>query len=371
MKIAVLAPYWNPPSFRGGVSRVIYELRKIWVKKGHTIDIFASTATSDPHNGIFKLPCPPIPYRTVLNNFLLSRHDVLAKYDIIFPQSAIACIFLPREKTVPFIHTLSDIEHKSPLRPWRHGHRVLERRALKGILKCFTLDSRTNQSLVSRCGMRASNILHISNGVDHHKFSPSPVKRRNCFKIISAGRFVPRKHFDKLIRIFAEFLKLRNGAILQIAGDGVLRNDLVSLTRKLGIEDSVQFLGQLQEDELIRGFRHASVFMFTSGAEGMPMVLLEAQSCGLPVITSAFESARSLVEDKLTGFIIDDCTLQPWLNALTLIHDDANLRTTLSRKARERVLDLFTWEKTSRTILTCFHDVLATGEADDAHSTHE
>lgn len=361
MKIAIIAPYWNPPAFRGGVSRVIFELRKCWTRNGHTVDIFASTASSDRSKGVFRLPCPPVPYRTAWNNLLLMRFNRLKNYDIIFPQSAIACIFLPRNKTVPFVHTLSDIEHKSPLRPWRYGHQVLERWAMRGVSKCFTLDSRTAQNLKARCGMRSTDIHHVRNGVDHHKFSPGPRTRKSGFRIISAGRFVPRKRFDNLIRIVARFMQSRSDVTLQIAGDGELKSDLIFLSRRLGIEESVQFLGQVEEDQLIDHFQQASVFMFTSEAEGMPMVLLEAQSCGLPVITSAFESARILVEDGVTGFVIDGYESRTWVDGLNLLYEYQSLREDLSRNARRRVMDSFTWDQTSSMIMNCFHDVVSAG----------
>jgi glycosyltransferase involved in cell wall biosynthesis len=145
---------------------------------------------------------------------------------------------------------------------------------------------------------------------------------------------------------------------LQLAGDGELRPYLASLAKKLRIEESVQFLGQLKEQELIDCFRKASLFMFTSEAEGMPMVLLEAQSCGLPVVTSAFDSARTLIDHGVTGFIVNGYEISLWLDKLNLLYEDKELRDAFSKNARQRIIKSFTWEQTSSMILTCFHDVL-------------
>ncbi len=358
MKIAIIAPYWNPPSFYGGISRVIYELRKIWVQKGYTVHVYASNTIEDKSNGIFKLPSPAIPYRTLWNNIFLRYHNILKDYDIIFPQTAIACIGLDKNKTIPFIHTLSGIEYRNILRFWRYGHTFLEKIALRGISKCIVLDDKTKKSLINSNFFKPKDILKVNNGVDFKKFTPgsSKMEEKN-FKVITAGRFIPRKRFDLLIHIFSEFVRTRSDAILQLAGDGELRENLISITKKLNIDNNVEFLGQLSEQELINHFQTASLFILTSEAEGMPMVVLEAQSCGLPVITSAFESSKNLIIENITGFIINGSKVEPWIDKISELYDNVKLRKSFSKKTRERIMTDFTWEKTSSEILNLFNSI--------------
>ena len=356
MKIAIIAPYWNPPSFEGGVSRVTFELRKTWLAQGHKIHVYASMTNQHKSEGIFKLPSPRLPLTTVWNNAYLSIFHKLSSYDIIFPQSAIGCLFIGRKKCVPFIHTLSEVEQKVWWRPWRYAHRLLENLALWKLPACIALSEDVISSLVKDYGFHKSVILKVRNGVDYDKFTPDEKERSQQFTIFTAGRFIPRKRFDLLIRAFALLVSSHDNVELLIAGDGPLKKELKALTTELNIMDKVKFLGFIKNNEMLGAYRASTIFVLPSKSEGMPMVVLEAQSLELPAIIGDFASSDELIEDGRTGFIIKSDKPQDWSKALCLLCEDLELRKILGKEARRRIIRKFGWKNAAMRIMGRFED---------------
>lgn len=357
MKIAIIAPYWNPPSFEGGVSRVIFELRKIWLAQGHKIHVYASMTNQNKSEGIFKLPSPRLPLTAVWNNAYLSIFHKLNSYDIIFPQSAIGCLFIERKKCVPFIHTLSEVEQKVWWRPWRYAHRLLEKLALCKLPACIALSEDVISSLVKDYGFYKSVILKVRNGVDYNKFTPDEKERSQQFTIFTAGRFIPRKRFDLLIRAFALLVSSHDNVELLIAGDGPLKKELKALTTELNIMDKVKFLGFVKNNEMLGAYRASTIFVLPSKSEGMPMVVLEAQSLELPAIIGNFASSDELIEDGRTGFIIKSDKPQDWSKALSLLCEDIELRKIFGKEARKRIIREFGWKNAAMRIMVHFEDI--------------
>lgn len=357
MKIAIIAPYWNPPLFEGGVSRVIFELRKIWLAQGHKIHVYASITNQNISEGIFKLPSPRLPLSAVWNNAYLSIFHKLSFYDIIFSQSAIGCLFTDRKKCVPFIHTLSEVEQKVWWRPWRYTHRLLEKLALRKLPACIALSDDVISSLVKEYGFYKSVILKVSNGVDYNKFTPGEKEKTKQFTIFTAGRFIPRKRFDLLIRAFALLVSSHDNVKLLVAGDGPLKKELKALTTELNIMDKVKFLGFIKNNEMLEAYRASAIFVLPSKSEGMPMVVLEAQSFGLPVIIGNFASSDELIEDGRTGFIIKSEKPQDWSKSLSLLYEDVELRKILGKEARNRIVREFGWKNAAMRIMGRFEDI--------------
>ena len=96
------------------------------------------------------------------------------------------------------------------------------------------------------------------------------------------------KNIDKLIQAMVYVSARETTAILEIAGDGILRSELEQLASHLGLERCVRFLGRLPDDQLREAYAHASVFALPSSKEGFGIVYLEAWQFGLPVICSKF-----------------------------------------------------------------------------------
>lgn len=138
------------------------------------------------------------------------------------------------------------------------------------------------------------NVYLLNNAIDLNKFKYDEKIRKEKRKELGInnstlvighiGRFVESKNHRFLIDIFNEIYKQNENVLLLLAGQGPLEQKIKEKVNKLRLTNNVKFLGQRNDvNELYQAF---DVFLFPSLYEGLGMVLIEAQTCGLPCICS-------------------------------------------------------------------------------------
>lgn len=152
------------------------------------------------------------------------------------------------------------------------------------------------------------------------------------------------KGVDVLLRAM---VTLSRDARLTLVGDGDLRPSYEKLSRDLGIADRVTFLGRVSDEDLPGIYRSADVFVFpsTSGAEAFGLAALEAQSCGVPVVASDLPGVRTVVANGETGFLVPPRDADALAQRLAYLLGNPEIRESIGKRARERVLGKFTWTK--------------------------
>jgi glycosyltransferase involved in cell wall biosynthesis len=136
---------------------------------------------------------------------------------------------------------------------------------------------------------------------------------------------------------------------LAVLGDGRLENELRAMATGLGIHHRVDWHGVVADPYVF--YRSACIFALPSRVEGTPNALLEAMSCGLPVIVSdGAPGPLELVQDGVTGLVVPVNDARALAAALHRLASDEALRRRLGAAARERVMEyslplaLATWE---------------------------
>ncbi len=152
--------------------------------------------------------------------------------------------------------------------------------------------------------------------------------------ILAASRLVPQKDLPTLLESF-RLLRGERSARLMILGDGVLRDPLQRLARELGIEDDVDFLGFVVNAPSY--MKRCTVFALSSRYEGLPVALIEAMACGVPVVSTDCPSGPGeIITHERDGLLVpvhDPVTLA---GALKRLLDDPGLRERLGRAGQER-----------------------------------
>ena len=156
--------------------------------------------------------------------------------------------------------------------------------------------------------------------------------------VITVGRLVEQKGFDILLTAWSKASTTLPGWRLAIVGDGPLEAELKDLATRLGIEDSVDWLGYVNDPfPLLKG---ADFFVSTSRFEGTPNALLEAMACGLPaVVSNASPGPSELVgsEEGAAGLIVPVEDADSTAEAIIRLARDQTLRRRLAFAARKRV----------------------------------
>lgn len=184
------------------------------------------------------------------------------------------------------------------------------------------------------------------------------------FHIISAGRFVPLKGFDLTIRSFINFLdripfEERENCKLTLVGSGPEKGFYEQLINNSIAKDNIEIIEWIERKELMKLYAKSSVFMFPSH-EGAGMVVAEALSFGLPVICLDNIGPGQYITSEC-GFIVPqtnyDATVSGLDDALYKLFNDNSLLAKMSRKARERYNERFTWNSRGEHLKEIYNSI--------------
>jgi len=208
-------------------------------------------------------------------------------------------------------------------------------------------------------GIPSSRITTLHIGVDCESFSPCrPILDRRK-RVLFVGRLVEKKGVEHLLRSFASIAPRVPDAVLTIAGDGPLRGNLERLANSLSIP--VEFTGAITANQVRDHMRDSRVFCLPSitasngDAEGFGLVLLEAQACGVPVVSSARGGSEEGMLDGETGFRVPEGGVDIMAEKLLLLLTDEALASRMATRARQFVSDRFDLEACTRS-LEAFYD---------------
>jgi colanic acid/amylovoran biosynthesis glycosyltransferase len=161
-------------------------------------------------------------------------------------------------------------------------------------------------------------------------------------RLLSVARFVEKKGLEYAIRAVAKLTESYN-VTYRVAGDGKRREYLESIVNELDISDSVHFLGWQPQSEIAQLMQNSHVFILPSvtakngDKEGTPTVLLEAQSRGLPVVSTYHAGIPEIVEDDVSGILVPERNSDELYAALKQLASDPERWAEMGRAGREYV----------------------------------
>lgn len=151
--------------------------------------------------------------------------------------------------------------------------------------------------------------------------------------MITLSRLDKGKKNGDIIRAFA---KLNNKDWqLYILGDGNEYNNLSSLIRELKLENQVKLLGYIKKEDIGKYLSKASIFVMASLTEGLPMVLLEAASFGIPLVAYETKSGvNDIINNDYNGYVIKNRDENEYVEKLNVLMHDDNLRKRLGSNSK-------------------------------------
>lgn len=234
--------------------------------------------------------------------FKIRKFALLNKIDTFIVVDSIYCLF-----TVPALYRLK-IKHIC----WEHFNfqvslgtnfrNIARRLAAKYCNIVVTLTKRDKHLWENGLDIINAKIIPIANPSPYRNIGHDPSIK---FKtVLAVGRLTHQKGFDLLLEAWAEFCKNDSSWLLRIIGSGKDEALLKSKAENLQISKSVQFF---QVTKNIKYFYETcSFFCMSSRFEGLPMVLLEAQSYGLPIISFDCDTGPDeLIENNVNGYLVE------------------------------------------------------------------
>ena len=204
------------------------------------------------------------------------------------------------------------------------------------------------EKIAGTIGFPPEKIKVILNGVDTKLFSPNADRERNKIslgfgpqdKIIgTVGRLMPVKNQQMLIQAFASIVGTCPHTKLVLAGDGPLRNDLTQLASTLGIAPSVHFLGRRSDVPSL--LQAMDLFVLPSLSEGMSNTILEAMSCGLPVVATDVGGNSEIIIDNVTGRLVQSENVEELADIVTFLFDHPDQLEAMGTASRKHIVDKY------------------------------
>lgn len=204
------------------------------------------------------------------------------------------------------------------------------------------------------------NVVH--RGIDLQAIC-SNLPKKDPFKIITAGRLIPGKEFDFLLRLFSALVSKWPKVSLVVMGDGPERRNLEKLSASLGIQRKVSFLGHVKHQEVFKEMLKGQLFLFFSSnpSERLPNVIKEAMACGCVCITNSTPGIEELITDGINGFVVEK-KINIILNKINEIYSCPDMAFNLSSNARKTIELKFNRINQMKKYLEMWHASLPKGE---------
>jgi glycosyltransferase involved in cell wall biosynthesis len=375
MKIALLAPYPRDPGFtRGGVEKVTYCLVE-GLKERDDVDIHVVALTDVPHEtekrvGRVTIHCLPRQNRLCLPTFsALSVRRARCRIrslrpDLVHCQESGLESFIAAGLPFPSVVTIHAIfRNEAPHYP---GLRAKARYAQIGWMHDWA-EARIDRYIPSSAyaareleHLRSRLLPVIENPIDRRWFDLPQCAVRG--RILFAGTMYPRKGVHNLI---AAMKLLRDRGVpctLHVTGQ-VLSPEYFAQVREAvqrdGLGDVVTFRGLLTEDEMAGAFAESSLLCLPSYAETSPMAVGQAMAAGKPIVASGVGGLPWLVEEGVSGLLVEPGDVEGLARALTAVLTDEARRNAMGEAARRKALARFEAGAVAEQTVQVYRQVLA------------
>jgi glycosyltransferase involved in cell wall biosynthesis len=272
----------------------------------------------------------------------------------------------------PLLHTLParHIAGVSRVVHTEHSFEYLEarpslRRALRWMSRTTSVfalcGERMRPFYETSIGVSHKRLQIIPNGVDVDKFKPATDRAMlraelgvpaNAFVVGGAGRLAPEKNFGLLIT--AAGLSRDAGVPMHVVlfGDGEENAALAQLASRLGIQHAVSFAGW--RTDLNHVLPALDVFALTSVSEGLPLALLEAMACALPIVSTAVGDIPIVVQHEHTGYLVSNGDANALSSRLMQLANVPGHGHLLGQRGRQVVVDRYSRSSMVNSYLTAY-----------------
>jgi L-malate glycosyltransferase len=294
---------------------------------------------------------------------------VLPEAELSFPQIFVKALRLSRQRRVRLIHahrrkenllalllarslglnTLVTTLHGLP--EHAYGKENGRRRRLQTAIhfhllrRYFTKTVAVSREIETRLhhefGFKPGRTAVIHNGIDPGRFAPAEkrIGRTGGFHVGSVGRLVPVKDYDFFLEVAAELKKSLPEVRFSILGDGPLQEELQSRARARGLQDQLVFVPPVANPACF--YRDLDLYLNTSRHEGIPLSILEAMLCGVPVVAPRVGGIPEIIADGSEGVLVGEREPQAFAAACLDLLSNRNRRDELASRGCERVSEIF------------------------------
>jgi len=227
--------------------------------------------------------------------------------------------------------------------------------------------SRKTMEYVLKLGAGMSKTSEMYNGVDTNFFHPMNKEEsrdelglpKNKMLVLTVRRLVYKNGLGTLIESASLLTRDYPYLLFIVIGKGPNRKLIENRVRELRIEDNIRLAGFVPEKLLPLYYNAADYFVIpSSSGEGLPLVLLEAMACGLPVIATTVGGTPEIIKDMKNGVLVPPRNPKALAETISKFLSNKELGLAIGEEARKTVEDKFTWEENIRRLQKVYDEFL-------------
>ncbi len=229
--------------------------------------------------------------------------------------------------------------------------------------ECFLSISYYNYKYLIEFGLDSQKIINHPVGIDLTRF---PFKQRNFFKkkgdivkIITIARFIKVKGLHYGIQAINQLVHekgIRN-IEYRIVGDGELQGELREMVEKYQLQEVVHFVGAQNQEGISSLLQGSDLYFLPSIAEALPVVLMEAQAVGLPVVATNVGSVAELIKDNLSGFLVSSEDSVEMANKLMYLIENPEIWKSFAQVGRVFIEDHYDIKKLNQRLVEIYQKI--------------
>ena len=353
-----------------GIGRYTYEISKLLendtrLKKTYFYGYFSRELLYRSKEGDFKYVKQLISKFPLFKKFIrkcitFSSKFFTSKYDLYWQPNFIPNKEIIAKKVITSVHDFSFILHKE-FHP-KERIEYFENNFFQNIYRSdmiITGSEFSKREILQRLDFKASQVKVIYHGLNHKLFKVLE-DRSIDFKlpkkfIFSVGSIEPRKNLLGLLQAYNLLDKtLKESYHLVLAGFKGWENKEIMELIELN-KSHIHYLGFLSDEDLVKTYNLASLFVFPSFYEGFGLPVLEAMACGTPVVCSDYSSLPEVGGDAVV--YCNPKSIEDIKEKMEYVLKDATPQDKMQKAGIKRAKN-FTWEKSAKEHLKVFEEVL-------------
>ncbi len=256
------------------------------------------------------------------------------------------------------VRAAPDRRERNRLRRW-YRFTKMQGRVARRLPRLLTVSASARDDVVEAFGVPAHRVGVVHNGVDPDFFRPLRHVSRVPGRVVAmVSSDLPLKGLVHLVEAVAK-VKTERHAELVLVGKGAATPAIRAAVRRFGIEDGVTFAGSVERLRLVELYAEAQVAVVPSLYEGFSFPAVEAMSCGVPLVATTGGALPEVAgADGEASSLVPPGDAGALASAIACVLDDEPLRRRLSRAARARVLERFTWQSAAEATAAEYRRVL-------------
>jgi glycosyltransferase involved in cell wall biosynthesis len=366
----------SPEYKKGGIGYYVYNLLNKLLERNHELTLYTRGSINktikeiDNNITIYKTPILPIyPFHIFSQGYFLNK--LLSKeetsYDLIHCHSPIIPVPKSNLPIITTIHTLykndtKNIEHvelRAYVEKLQSKFLYSTEMDLFNKSRQITTVSRKLVKEIYDYGFHKNNVSYLGNGVDEGKYHPNNKDYKNDeMYILFVGRIGYRKGVFDFLKCAESLIEQKKNVRFFMIGTGPLLEKVKKSVQEKNLMNKIEIPGYISENRLLELYRNAYLILIPSYYEGLPNVLLESMSSGVPAIATNVGGIPEVINNGKNGIIVKPGQIDEMINSIINLLEDKNTRDLMGVNARNTIEKEYTWSKICSRMENFYHQII-------------